>query len=128
AGRSRDCQRASGRACETALSPGRFLGSLRDTFSNIPQRAQTLVTRWKRGVYRDQRREAEPRISDARGPLVRRIETAQTFLTASEIDRLVGDYLAGATGQERAETYGIHRGTVFAHLTGPHKTSGGAEL
>ena len=25
------------------------LGSLRDTFSNIPQRAQTLVTRWKRG-------------------------------------------------------------------------------
>ena len=92
------------------------MGSLRDTFSNIPQRAQTLVTRWKRGVYRDQRREAEPRISDARGPLVRRIETAQTFLTASEIDRLVGDYLAGATVQELAEKYGIHRATVFAHL------------
>lgn len=55
-------------------------------------------------------------MSDSRGPLVRRIETAQTFLTASEVDQLVGDYLAGATVQELAERYGIHRATVFAHL------------
>ncbi len=47
---------------------------------------------------------------------MQRIETAQTFLTASEIDSLVGDYLAGATVQELAQKYGIHRATVFAHL------------
>lgn len=70
------------------------LGSLRSTFSNIPQRAQTLVTRWNRGVYRDQQRAAGPRVSDARGPVVRRIETAQTFLAATEINSLIGDYLA----------------------------------
>ena len=93
-----------------------FGGSLRDTFSNIPQRAQTLVTRWKRGVYRDQRRAAEPRISDARGPLVRRIETAQTSLTAAEIDNLICDYLGGASINDLAQRYGIHRATVFAHL------------
>ena len=28
-------------------------------------------------------------------PLVRTVETAQTFLTAAEVDALVGDYLAG---------------------------------
>lgn len=93
-----------------------LLGSLRDTFSNIPQRAQTLVTRWKRGVYREQRRAVGPRISDARGPLVRRIETAQTFLTAAEIDNLIGDYLGGASINHLAQQYGIHRATVFGHL------------
>lgn len=85
---------------------GSSLGSLRDTFCNIPQRAQTLVTRWKRGVYRDQRRAAEARISAARGPLVRRIETAQTFLAAAEIDNLIGDYLGGASINDLAQQYG----------------------
>lgn len=47
---------------------------------------------------------------------MRGIETAQTFLTAAEIDSLVGDYLAGGGIQELAERYGIHRATVFAHL------------
>lgn len=46
---------------------------------------------------------------------MRRIETTRTFLTAAEIDSLVGDYLAGAGAQELAERYGIHRATVFAH-------------
>ena len=92
------------------------MGSLRNTFSNIPQRAQTLVTRWRRGVYRDQHRAAEPRISDARGPLARRIETAQTFLTDAEIDNLIGDYLGGASINHLAQQYGIHCATVFAHL------------
>ena len=41
---------------------------------------------------------------------------AQTFLTPSEIDHLVADYQAGSGVQELAETYGIHRATVFAHL------------
>lgn len=53
---------------------------------------------------------------DVRGPVVRRIETAQTVLAASKIDRLVGDYLAGAGIEELADRYGIHRATVFAHL------------
>jgi len=47
---------------------------------------------------------------------VRTIETAQTFLTASEVDRLIGDYLAGMSVKSLAERYGIHRATVFSHL------------
>ena len=53
---------------------------------------------------------------DDRGPVVRTVETAQTFLTASEVDALVGDYLAGMSVKALAERYGIHRATVFAHL------------
>ena len=53
---------------------------------------------------------------DDRGPVVRTVETAQTFLTAAEVDALVGDYLAGMSVKALAERYGIHRATVFAHL------------
>lgn len=41
---------------------------------------------------------------------------AQTFLTPSEVDQLVGDYESGTGVQELASKYGIHRATVFAHL------------
>lgn len=47
---------------------------------------------------------------------MRTIETAQTILTASEVDQLVGDYLAGMSVKSLAERYGIHRATVFSHL------------
>lgn len=63
-----------------------------------------------------QRAETSP-IQDSRGAVVGRIENLQTFLTASEIDRLVGDYLTGATVTHLAEQYGVHRATVSAHLT-----------
>ena len=53
---------------------------------------------------------------DDRGPVVRTVETAQTFLTASEVDALIGDYLAGMSVKALAERYGIHRATVFSHL------------
>lgn len=53
---------------------------------------------------------------DDRGPVVRTIETAQTFLTAAEVDQLVGDDLAGMSVTSLAERYGIHRATVFSHL------------
>lgn len=56
-------------------------------------------------------------MKDSRGTLVWRIEHLQTFLTASEVDRLVGDYLDGATVKELADRYGAHRATVSAHLT-----------
>lgn len=92
------------------------MGSLRDTFANFPPRTKTLATRWYRGVYRDVRRTSGPPSKDVRGPIVRRIETAQTFLTSSEVDSLIGDYLAGASVQELAQGYGVHRATVFAHL------------
>lgn len=49
--------------------------------------------------------------------MVRRIENLQTFLTASEVDRLVDDYRSGASVNELAERYGVHRATVSAHLT-----------
>ena len=47
---------------------------------------------------------------------MRTVETAQTFLTADEVDALVGDYLAGMGLRQLAERYGIHRATVFSHL------------
>ena len=50
------------------------------------------------------------------GPVVRIVETAQTVLTAVEVDALVGDYLAGMSVKSLAERYGIHRVTVFSHL------------
>ena len=53
---------------------------------------------------------------DDRGPVVRAFETAQTFLTAAEVDALVGDYLAGMSVKALAERYGTHRATVFSHL------------
>ena len=92
------------------------MGSLRSTFSNIPRRVKTLVTRCSRGMYEGPKRPSTAPVRDARGSLVRRIETAQTFLTAAEIDNLIGDYLGGASINDLAQRYGIHRATVFAHL------------
>lgn len=93
------------------------LGSLRSTFSNLTPRLKTLVTRWKRGVYRVSQRPETAPVADSRGPVVRRIEHLQTFLTAAEVDRLVDDYLDGTTVNELADRYGVHRATVSAHLT-----------
>ena len=42
---------------------------------------------------------------DAWGPVVGTVETAQTFLTAVEVDALVGDYLAGMSGKSLVERY-----------------------
>ena len=53
---------------------------------------------------------------DHRGPVVGTVETAQTFITAAEVDALVGDYLAGMSVQALAERFGIHRATVVSHL------------
>lgn len=40
----------------------------------------------------------------------------QTFLTAAEVDALVGDYLADMSMKSLAERCGIHRVTVFSYL------------
>ena len=93
------------------------LGSLRSTFANLAPRLKTLVTRWKRGVYRVSQRPETAPMEDSRGTVVRRIEQLQTFLTAAEVDRLVDDYLDGTTVNELADRYGVHRATVSAHLT-----------
>lgn len=93
------------------------MGSLRSTFANFAPRLNTLVTRWKRGVYRVAQRPESGPIRDSRGPVVRRIENLQTFLSASEVDCLVDDYRSGASVNELAERYGVHRATVSAHLT-----------
>lgn len=47
---------------------------------------------------------------------MRTIETAQTSLTASEVDQPVGDYLTGMSVNSLAERYGIRRASVFSHL------------
>ncbi|MEE8870157.1 MAG: hypothetical protein SOH99_09375 [Acidipropionibacterium acidipropionici] len=95
---------------------GPQLGCLRSTFGNFSPKANTLIRRLNRGVYRVCNRPQNTAPTDHRGPVVRTVETVQTFLTAAEIDHLVADYEAGAGVQELAEKYGIHRATVFAHL------------
>lgn len=111
---SGDAEQPAGPAVES--SHQNHLGSLREALVNFPGKAQTLVTRWNRGVFRDLRRAAAPRIEDSRGPVVRTAETVQIFLTAAEIDQLVGDHLSGTRVDELAKRYGVHRATVFAHL------------
>lgn len=56
-------------------------------------------------------------IQDVRGPVVRTIGKPQTFLTPSEVDRLVDDYLAGLSIGYLAHKYGVHRATVSKHLS-----------
>ena len=92
------------------------LGCLSSTFGNSAPKTKTLVNRLDRGVYEVSRRPQDTAPKDARGPVVRTVETAQTFLTAAEVDALVGDYLAGMSVKALAERYGIHRATVFSHL------------
>ncbi|WP_370894991.1 hypothetical protein [Janibacter sp. GXQ6167] len=92
------------------------LGCLSNTFGNSAPKTKTLVNRLDRGVYAVSRRPQDTAPKDDRGPVVRTVETAQTFLTAAEVDALVGDYLAGTSVKALAERYGIHRATVFAHL------------
>ena len=87
-----------------------------DPFLNLAPRLKSLVTRRKRGVYGSSQRADVPRIRDNRGQVVRRVGTPQTFLTPSEISRLVEDYKGGAGVARLAETYRIHRSTVSAHL------------
>jgi DNA-binding CsgD family transcriptional regulator len=92
------------------------VGCLRSTFGNFSPKANTLIRRLNRGVYRGSNRTQNTAPRDHRGPVVRTVETVQTFLTTAEVDHLVADYEAGAGVLELAEKYGIHRATVFAHL------------
>lgn len=92
------------------------MGSLRRQFSNLSPRLETLIFRWKRGVYRVSQRVDDAPIHDVRGPVVRRIGKPQTFLTPAEVDRLVDDYLAGLSVGFLAQKYGVHRATVSKHL------------
>ena len=91
-------------------------GCLSSTFGNSAPKTKTLVNRLLRGVYKVSARPQSSAPRDDRGPVVRTIETAQTSLTAAEVDQLIGDYLAGVSVKSLAERYGIHRATVFSHL------------
>jgi len=93
------------------------VGSLRDLFTNLTPGQNALIKRWKRGVYRTSQRASEPPIRDLRGPVVGTIATVQTFLTPSQIDQIVDDYLGGATVTDLAVKYEVHRATVSRHLT-----------
>ena len=92
------------------------LGCLSSTFGNSASRTKTLFNRLNRGVYEVSRRPESTALRDDRGFVVGTVETAQTFLTALEVDALVGDYLAGKSVKDLAERLGIHRATVFSHL------------
>lgn len=93
------------------------LGSLRRQFSNPSPKLESLISRWKRGVYRVSQRVDSTSIQDLRGPCVRRIGKPQTFLTPAEVDRLIDDYVAGLSVGYLAQKYGVHRATVSKHLT-----------
>ena len=95
---------------------GASLGCLSSTFGNSASRTKTLFNRLNHGVYEVSRRPESTALRDDRGSVVGTVETAQTFLTALEVDALVGDYLAGMSVQSLAEAYGIHRATVVFHL------------
>ena len=66
-------------------------GCLRSTFGNFSPKANTLVRCLNRGVYRVCNRPQNTAPMDHRGPVVRTVGMAQTFLTPSEIDHLVAD-------------------------------------
>ena len=97
-----------------ALNPARV--GLSSTFGNSAPKTKPLVSRLIREVYEVSRRPGSGVVRDARGPVVGIVETAQTVLTAVEVDALVGDYLAGMSVKSLAEKYGIHRVTVFSHF------------
>jgi plasmid maintenance system antidote protein VapI len=86
-------------------------------FLNLAPRLTSLVRRWKRGLYSTSQRTEMPQIHDIRGRVIRKVGTPQTFLTPSEVAKLVEDYHRGASVAHLAEVYGIHRSTVSAHLT-----------
>jgi hypothetical protein len=85
-------------------------------FENFSPAAKTLVRRLARGVYCEDRRPVEPRIRDDRGPLVRSIGKAQTFLGAAQVDELAAMYVVGATVRDVAEHFRVHHTTVLAYL------------
>ena len=67
-------------------------------------------------MYGTSQRADTPLIRDDRSQVVRQVATPQTFLTPSEVTRLVEDYQGGMGVARLAATYGIHRSTVSAHL------------
>lgn len=93
------------------------MGSLLGLFTNLTPAQNSLVKRWKRGVYRSSQRGGEGAIRDVRGPVVGTIATVQTFLTPAQVGQLVDDYLGGATVTDLAVKYEVHRATVSRHLT-----------
>lgn len=93
------------------------MGSLRLLFTNLTPGQKALIKGWKRGVYRISQRGLEPPISDVRGPVVGTIATVQSFLTPTQVDQLVDDYLGGASVTKLALKYEVHRATVSRHLT-----------
>ena len=89
---------------------------LRQEFENFSRSAQSLCLRWSRGLYRDAIRSAEPSLVDSRGPNVRALEMAQTFLNDSQVDELLVLYKGGMTMAQVAERFDIDRHTVARHL------------
>jgi hypothetical protein len=85
-------------------------------FENFSSSAKTLARRLTQGTYQHDRRPAEPRIRDSRGPLVRSKEKVQTFLTDEEVNALVAMYQAGATVREVAEYFCVRHTTALTHL------------
>ena len=66
------------------------MGCLSSTFGNSAPKTKTLVNRLNRGVYAVSRRPESAAPRDDRGPVVRTVETAQTFLRRNVPSRRPG--------------------------------------
>jgi DNA-directed RNA polymerase specialized sigma24 family protein len=85
-------------------------------FQNSAPVSKTVVSRLSRGWYKGAQRSDEPSIIDVRGPMVRSIEKAQTFLSTAAVDELVALYREGLSLAELGRRFSIHTQTVVRHL------------
>ena len=85
-------------------------------FSNLPKSMKAVESRvgWRSFAGARDRREVAATRTD--GVVVREIGTAQTLLTAAQVDELVVRHQAGEGVVALGQAYGVHRATVSDHL------------
>lgn len=93
-------------------------------FENLAPALKTVVSRWRRGVYREDQRPREPVVQDERGRVIRSIGKAQTFLTEAQIDQVVALYEGGMSMEGIAQKFRAHRRTIAAQLVRRGKSLG----
>ncbi len=89
---------------------------LRRHFENFAPALKTVVSRWRRGLYKKDQRPLEPAVRDERGRVVRSIGKAQTFLTEAQVDQVVEMHENGMSMERIAQTFRAHRRTIAAYL------------
>lgn len=78
---------------------------------------KSLISRVSQGRYITPSRSQADSILDVRGEVRAEWESVETRLTDDESRQLAADYRAGVRVTELTEKYGVHRMTVWRHLT-----------